>query len=201
MKDLLIRLGDALRLSPVDFDFFTLATCCNLADRVSRFFPRSFELTDHCSNDPMTRLFGMLSTEGPSVNGTTHPSSGPSPLPPAEESADEETSPRWILGPVRDRLRFLEEDDGAMMLDSGIAGGRPTAKEGEEGCRDSVRYFVGDSDIKKITERYLSLSSIDDGVRVAVLHCAYRVERRRRSSRFYVDRTVGKAATCRGFAR
>lgn len=54
-----LMLGERLRVSPVDFDFFTLATCCNFAVRLSRFIPDTI-FPDIVSMGPTTRLFGVL---------------------------------------------------------------------------------------------------------------------------------------------
>lgn len=64
-----------------------------------------------------------------------------------EVVAEDETSPLRMRGLERERLSEREEEEGVMMVLSGSAGGRPTAREGEEGCRERVRCLLGERDI------------------------------------------------------
>jgi hypothetical protein len=82
-----------------------------------------------------------LEVEVEGVIGIDHSSS----LASGDEALEEDTSPRRD-GFLRVRFAgdFDEEEGDIMVCDSGRAGGRPTAREGEEGCRERVRCLLGE---------------------------------------------------------
>ena len=108
MKEVLVWFVEVLRLSPVDFDFFTFDTCSNLAVNVSRFFPNTRLSADTGSTEPITRRLGVVSAReapGPVGGESTHPCSASSPLAYGEVSAEDETSPRCTRGREREVLK------------------------------------------------------------------------------------------------